>query len=285
MTYASLGTFTFISGFFLKKKDVRTIDDCKKFYITRFKRFWIPFFLSALTLWIIGGVVGKPWFTSPLNFALSLVGLSCFWGPLPSTLWFMVMMVLCYLLTPVLLYNSNQGQRIVRCVILMSILIVLYRLGHLDERLLVYIPMYLLGLCLPDSVTKAIRDHKIAVIIVTALLLGTVIVTNTLEGLLLYYVVVPIGYLFITGFSESLSSLMWVRNVASIVSYSSMNMYFFHRQMYLCAIFLFNISMFPNFHGATMPLWFAIMVIIPIIITVSYYLQKGYDRLLRMIKV
>lgn len=113
----------------------------------------------------------------------------------------MMMMVLCYFLTPVLLYNSNQGQRIVRCVILMSILIVLYRLGHLDERLWVYIPMYLLGLCLPDSVTKAIRDHKIAVIIDTALLLGTVIVTNTLEGLLLYYVVVPIGYLFITGFS------------------------------------------------------------------------------------
>ena len=285
MTYASLGTFTFISGFFLKKKDIRTIDDCKKFYITRFKRFWIPFFLSALTLWIIGGVVGKPWFTSPLNFAFSLVGLSCFWGPLPSTLWFMVMMVFCYLLTPILLYKSNQVQRIVRCVILMSILIVLYRLGHLDERLLVYIPMYLLGLCLPDSVTKAIRDHKIAVIIVTALLLGTVIVTNKLEGLLLYYVVVPIGYLFITGLSESLSSLTGVRNVANIVSYSSMNMYFFHRQMYLFAIFLFNISMFPNFHGATMPLWFAIMVVIPIIITVSYYLQKGYDRLLRMIKV
>lgn len=57
MTYASLGIFTFISGFFLKKKNIRTIDDCKKFYITRFKRFWIPFFLSALTLWIIGEVV------------------------------------------------------------------------------------------------------------------------------------------------------------------------------------------------------------------------------------
>ena len=285
MTYASLGTFTFISGFFLKKKEIRSIDDCKKFYITRLKRFWIPFFVSALTLWIIGGVVGKPWFTTPLNFVLSLVGLSCFWGPLPSTLWFMVMMMLCYLITPVLLYNSNRCQTIVRCVLLISLLIVLYMFGHLDERLLVYIPMYLLGLCLPDSVTKAIRDHKIAVVIVTALLLGIVIVTNRLEGLLLYYVVVPIGYIFIIGLSETLSSLMWVRNVASIVSYSSMNMYFFHRQMYLCAIFLFNISMFPNFHGATMPQWFAIIVVIPIIITVSYFLQIGYDRMLKMIKI
>ena len=285
MTYASLGTFTFISGYFLKKKEITNVADIKKFYFTRFKRFWIPFFISALTLWFIGGVVGKPWFTSTLNFVLSLVGLSCFWGPLPSTLWFMVMMVLCYLFTPVLLYKSNQGQRIVRSVLLMSILIAIYILGHLDERLLVYIPMYLLGLCLPDTFTKAIRNHKTVVIIVTALLLGAVIATNTLEGLLLYYVVVPIGYMFIIGLSETLSSLMWVRDVSSIVSYSSMNMYFFHRQMYLCAIFLFNISMFPNFHGATMPLWFAIIVVIPIIITVSYFLQKGYDRLLKMIKI
>ena len=285
ITYASLGTFTFISGYFLKKKELRSMDDCKKFYITRLKRFWIPFFISALTLWVIGGFVGKPWFTSPLNFGLSLVGLSCFWGPMPSTLWFMVMMVLCYLITPILLYKSNQGQRVVRSVLLMGLLVLLYRLGHLDERLLVYIPMYLLGLCLPDSFTKIIRDHKIAVVIVTALLLGTVIVTNKLEGLLLYYVVVPLGYPFIISLSEMVSSCLWVRNAANIVSYSSMNMYFFHRQMYLSAIFLFNISMFPNFHGATMPLWFAIIVVIPIIITVSYFLQKGYDRMLKMIKI
>ena len=285
ITYASLGTFTFISGYFLKKKEIRSMDGCKKFYITRLKRFWIPFFLSALTLWIIGGVVGKPWFTSPLNFILSLVGLSCFWGPLPSTLWFMVMMVYCYLITPILLFKSNQGQRIVRSVLLMCLLVILYRLGYLDERLLVYMPMYLLGLCLPDSVTQAIRDHRYAVVIVTALLLGTVIVINKLEGLLLYYVVVPIGYPFIISLSETVSSCQWVRNAANIVSYSSMNMYFFHRQMYLCAIFLFNISMFPSFHGATMPLWFAIIVIIPIIITVSYFLQKGYDRVLKTIKI
>lgn len=285
ITYASLGTFTFISGYFLKKKELRSMDGCTKFYITRLKRFWIPFFISALTLWVIGGFVGKPWFTSPLNFGLSLVGLSCFWGPMPSTLWFMVMMVLCYLITPILLYKSNQGQRVVRSVLLMGLLVLLYRLGHLDERLLVYIPMYLLGLCLPDSFTKIIRDHKIAVVIVTALLLGTVIVTNKLEGLLLYYVVVPLGYPFIISLSEMVSSCLWVRNAANIVSYSSMNMYFFHRQMYLSAIFLFNISMFPNFHGATMPLWFAIIVVIPIIITVSYFLQKGYDRMLKMIKI
>lgn len=285
ITYASLGTFTFISGYFLKKKELRSMDDCKKFYITRLKRFWIPFSISALTLWVIGGFVGKPWFTSPLNFGLSLVGLSCFWGPMPSTLWFMVMMVLCYLITPILLYKSNQGQRVVRSVLLMGLLVLLYRLGHMDERLLVYIPMYLLGLCLPDSFTKIIRDHKIAVVIVTALFLGTVIVTNKLEGLLLYYVVVPLGYPFIISLSEMVSSCLWVRNAANIVSYSSMNMYFFHRQMYLSAIFLFNISMFPNFHGATMPLWFAIIVVIPIIITVSYFFQKGYDRMLKMIKI
>lgn len=285
MTYASLGTFTFISGYFLKKKELRSMNDCKKFYITRLKRFWIPFFISALTFWVIGEVVGKPWFTSPLNFGLSLVGLSCFWEPMPSTLWFMVMMVLCYLITPILLYKSNQGQRVVRAVLLMGLLVLLYRLGHLDERLLVYIPMYLLGLCLPDSFTQTIRDHKIEVVIVTALLFGTVIVTSKLEGLLLNYAVVPIGYPFIISLSEILSSSQGMREAASVVSYSSMNMYFFHRQMYLCSIFLFNISMFPNFHGATMPLWFAIIVVIPIIFTVSYFLQKGYDRMLKMIKI
>ena len=102
------------------------------FYISRLKRFWIPFFISALSLWIIGAVVGKPWFTSPMNFILSILGLSMFKGPMPSTLWYMVMMVFFYLITPLWLYKRNYRTSLIKSVSLFLLLVILYKVNWLD---------------------------------------------------------------------------------------------------------------------------------------------------------
>ena len=101
--YASLATFTFLSGYFLKNKSFGKDGDSYRFYMGRLKRFWIPFFIACTSLYIIGAVVGKPWFESPQNFVLSLCGLSIFFLPLPGTLWYMVMLLFFYILTPAIM--------------------------------------------------------------------------------------------------------------------------------------------------------------------------------------
>ena len=277
VTYASLGTFAFISGYFLKNKRMESLEDLKRFYISRLKRFWIPFFVSALSLWIIGAEVGKPWFTSPMNFILSILGLSMFKRPMPSTLWYMVMMVFFYLITPLWLYKRNYRSSLIKSVCLFLLLVVLYKVNWLDYRILVYAPMYFLGLCLPDSFSCFFRRNKYIVVIVTATLMGLLVMSPNIEGFALYYASAIIGYPLIISLSEILSSLAFVRNISGFISYSSMNMYLFHRQIYLFALFAFNISLFPNFHGATIPLWIAVLIVIPAIVIISFLLQRGYD--------
>lgn len=71
-----------------------------------------------------------------------------------------------------------------------------------------------------------------------------------------------------------------VNQLSSFFSYSSMNMYLFHRQIYLAALFFANYRMFPNFHGAVIPLWFAFIFVIPFIIAFSFFSQKYYDKMI-----
>ena len=50
ITLGVLSTFTFLSGYFLKKYSIASFADVKSFYLKRFKRFWIPFFIASLTV-------------------------------------------------------------------------------------------------------------------------------------------------------------------------------------------------------------------------------------------
>ena len=136
--------------------------------------------------------------------------------------------------------------------------------------------MYFLGLCLPDSFSCFFRRNKYIVVIVTATLMGLLVMSPNIEGFALYYASAIIGYPLIISLSEILSSLAFVRSISGFISYSSMNMYLFHRQIYLFALFAFNISLFTNFHGATIPLWIAVLIVIPAIVIISFLLQRGY---------
>ena len=54
ITYSALGAFTFMSGFFLGKKECSPFD----FYISRFKRFYPLYFISIILL-TIGHFIGS----------------------------------------------------------------------------------------------------------------------------------------------------------------------------------------------------------------------------------
>jgi len=284
VTYGSLGTFTFVSGYFLKKKKMESFDDLKRFYFSRFQRFWVPFFISALSLYIIGAIVGKPWFASFFHFVLSLVGLDIFYKPMPGTLWYMVMLLFFYIITPLVLWPRNQLIRGAIPLLIFVIFLATYKAGYLDERILFYYPTYILGIFLSDDISSFIKKWKWYFLVLSLISL-IVLLHSDFEGFFLQYLINIIVYPLIFSLSAVLANISHFRFIGEKVSYSSMMMYLFHRQFYLVAVFLFNLQLFPNFHNAIIPLWAAYIIVIPIIIFSSFYFQKMYDKVINSKKI
>lgn len=277
VTVAALGTFSFISGFFLKKYKIENGSDVGKFFLARFKRLWILYFIASLMLYVASSFVGQPWYPSLSNFMLSLIGMSVFFQPLPATLWFMVMIMFFYLITPLLLAFRSKWQRIVVAVMILVALVALGYKGWVDTRVLCYYPMYALGLLLDVRVVDFIKRNALLAILGSGVVV--VIMYLLLYGLLFYSLFVCVaGLIAILGLSELMVRSVLIRKAGSFVSYSSMCMYFFHRHFYLAIVFLWNIGSTGNIREATFPIWFACLVVFPIIIFGCYTIQWGYDK-------
>lgn len=271
-----------MSAYFMKRKTINAWNDCKAFYVSRLKRFWFPFLLSATSLYVIGAVVHKPWFNSPLNFLLSLFGLSVFKGPLPSTLWFMVMMMFLYFLTPLWLAVKKKSVQLFMAVALMVALWMMNKNGWCDSRLLYYVPMYFAGLLLPNECLDYIEARKWLLLLLSlSVFIGFVYFAGETLSTTMMWLLEVIGAAMFFSLSSILSESSIVKQIASVVSYSSMNMYLFHRQIYLFFLFALNIGMFPNFHDATIPLWISLIIVIPSIILSSFLMQRVYDKMLK----
>lgn len=278
VTVAVLGTFSFVSGLFLKKYKMERGSDVGKFFIVRFKRFWILYFIASLLLYVASSCVGQPWYPSISNFILSLIGLSVFFQPLPATLWFMVMMMFFYLITPLILTFRRKEQRIVVVVTIYAALVALGYKGWVDERVLCYYPMYALGLLLNVSIVDFIKRNALLAILVGAV--GIAASYMLLYGLQYYFSLVCVaGLITIIGLSELMAKSAILGKVGSFISYSSLSMYFFHRHFYLAIVFLWNIGAVGNIREATFPIWFAYLVVCPIIIFGCYTIQRVYDKL------
>lgn len=280
VTAAVLGTFSFISGFFLKKHKIENGSDVGKFFLVRFKRFWILYFFASLSLYVASACVGQPWYPSISNFILSLIGLTVFFQPLPATLWFMVMMMFFYLVTPLILVLRRRGLRIAVAATIFVVLVALGCKGWVDDRVLCYYPMYALGLLLDVRIVDFIKRNALLAILGSGV--GLTLVSLLVYGSPYYSLLVcVVGLIAIIGLSELMAKKAVVGKVGSFVSYSSLSMYFFHRHFYLAIVFLWNIGAVGNIREATFPIWFAYLVVCPIIIFGCYTIQRVYDGIVK----
>ena len=274
---AMLGTFSFMSGFFLKKYNIENVADVGKFFLVRFKRFWILYFIASLSLYVASSFVGQSWYPSISNFILSLIGLSVFFQPLPATLWFMVMMIFFYLITPLILAFRRKGHRIVVAVSVFAALVALSYKGWVDTRVPCYYPMYALGLLLDGRVVDFIKRNSLLAILGSGVALTVILLL--LNGIPYYVLLVFVAVLIIIiGLSELMAKSAIIRRVGSFVSYSSLCMYFFHRHFYLVFVSLWNIGAGGNIREANFPIWFGFLVVCPIIIMGSFTIQRVYDK-------
>lgn len=278
-TTSVLGAFTFMSGFFLRKYKMDNFIEVKKFYIQRLKRFGLLYFIAALLLYSVSTLAGQPWYPSFTNFVLSLFGLTCFFQPLPPTLWYMVMIMLFYIITPPILSIQSIRGRMIVSIIIYALLMFLNSIDYLDERILCYFPMYALGLIINSKFVEFLKLHAFVTIIVAIVCLLPIIIFSYGYGynLLFSLLVCLAGFPIILGTSELLSKSVIVKSIATFISYSSLNMYLFHRHFYLGFLILWTGGNFSNIRDATFPMWFAFLVVCPCIIVSCYYIQKLYD--------
>lgn len=94
VTWGCLGTFTFISAYFLAgKNEFNNWTQIRAFYGKRLLRLYPLFVLSALTLLLIG-------FNNWEQTWKGVLGVSTFFAPQINTLWYVSMLIGFYLLTP-----------------------------------------------------------------------------------------------------------------------------------------------------------------------------------------
>ena len=103
ITMLMLGLFMFLSGYLLGKKEMKTLDDVKTFYKSRFWRFYLLYVASVVTFPITG-------FNRSLGVMFTtLTATSTFILPQPVTLWFLSMLAGFYILTPLIKRNIAWG--------------------------------------------------------------------------------------------------------------------------------------------------------------------------------
>ncbi len=277
ITVAVLGVFTFISGFFLKKYSVRSFSDALYFYKKRLIRLWWPFLVAASTMYIASFVGGSPWFENPMSFVMSLLGLSVFMLPLPSTFWYVSMLLLFYLLTPLMLFPKRRIWKYLLEIAIELAFIILWMNGITDFRYVLMYPMFVLGMAVNNSHIAVLKSNGwwVAGVSILLLVLSVIYPKNDLLIIVCWQVMVLPLLIIVSSF---LSKIEMVAKAGTFIAYSSMNMYLFHRHVYLFLVLMLNIHSLSSIRDATMPLWFGWLIALPLIIVLSYFLQKAYDR-------
>lgn len=280
-TAASLAVFTFMSGFFLGRYVIDRPSDVLHFYVNRFKRFWILYFIASFLLYLVSYIAGQPWYPSLTNLVLSLVGLTIFFPPLPPTMWYMVMLMFFYFLTPFVLYFKKSVCRAKLGGAFVLIFMILYSYGWVDNRVLNYFPFYVIGLCCTQKNMKALKEYTWSILLVCLIFLLICVVW--IDLFVPQFLIMLIGGLVIMTFCFFLSKNAVIRNLSNRISFASMAMYFFHRHFFLAAVIIWNLGNLQNVRSLTMPIWFCVLVVCPIIVSGCFCIQKVYNLVMKRI--
>lgn len=142
-TVVALSLFVFLSGFLLAGGvGSKKLPSAAQFFKTRFLKIYPPFAVAALAFFVFHWI----------NFAtllrtLSLV--SMFWGPPAPTIWFIGMISIFYLLTPILIGLANKSKVLFLAgsFAFFAAFAIYANITHIaDVRVLLYFPAFILGI-------------------------------------------------------------------------------------------------------------------------------------------
>lgn len=287
ITDAMMGCFMFISGHFLQRYTVSSLGDALNFYRKRLSRFYLMFLFSALTIYLGGKFMPNQMFESLQQLVLTMAGLTTLFPPHAGQFWFISMLMLFYLLTPVI--QIGGGNKKVVSSMAIFVFFVLWRLvmGEIGETVYVFFPIFSLGLITPSASIDAIKKKHLILPLLCMLwyalfrlelYLHTSMMIIRLSSIFLS---VAVGVLILLCLADLLArikngSFIWLMYS---ISYLSMSAYFFHRQIYSVTK-MGLVKIFGDLDS-----WMIYLVILPVTLFVSYLIQKVFDYFLSQKKV
>ena len=269
ITNGVLATFVFISGYFLGKKKFLNCYDIGEFYKRRFFHLYCPFFLSCLLMLILHYLYDAPYIASIQQFLLSLAGLSLLIPPAPWTTWFVVFIIPCYLMTPFLVRSKYRVQT---CIFTYAFVVVIQNVLknyfgiNSDERILEYLPIFLVALCLPYTIDTAFNMKKLLLSILLVFLLEILEVHFDSEY---KYVLFTLFIIVFLEMGKLINQCMLLKRIGMMMSSISMLSYLFHRQyLYIMKMILGDINMICMY-----------LIILPFFFIMLYMKKKKKKRL------
>jgi peptidoglycan/LPS O-acetylase OafA/YrhL len=271
LTVVVLGLFVLLSGFLIGRKDIKlTRAEVLEFYKNRLLRIYPPY-LFALLLFLVFRM-------ATLGSVLkSVFILSEVIGPPLFTLWFIVMLMGYYLLTPVLVALRPTPQKFIFfCLALLAALFALAEILHLsDPRMILYFPPFALGIFLagPQQLTLS-RSLPLLLGAAAAALGLSSLDAGPIESSLLSVPLALTLPLLVFVLMMKLDHRIKPVPLVSQIAYASFFMYLFHRPVYKLVTFVY---MPESDLGQIL---FLLGVCLPLVILLSWVGQKVYDTVL-----
>ena len=156
-------------------------------------------------------------------------------------------------------------------------LTVLYNRGIIDERLMRYMPIYVLGLYIKDL--RFSRKQWLLIAIGSLVAIVGFCLCN-IDRVILSCIIAVFGVAFLIALGFLLP-IKAMEKPIHFFAYSSMAAYLFHRQFFGIALFLFGIR---GFGEPYLPIWVALITLI-VVFAVSWAIQLVYDKIVSRILV
>lgn len=284
LTNTCLGLFTFASGYLLGQKysfGKGGNSNIWQFYYKRIIRIIPLFVLASVVLYLIG----LNGYKATMNGVLCI---SPFIKPRPKTLWYIPVLLFCYFITPIV-SRKNMVWRIgVGLALALAVWLLQKLISSVDWRLSFYLFFYLLGLVTSPYFNWKFEKTPYVKLFTVIVFCVLAIICLWISPTVLYKkVVAGIGVFAVLFVCEFFASLCFKRvSPASIfnrivlnVSYASMACYMFHRLFFWLGERIFN----PDLSWVK---WLYMAgLIYPIMLVLSFGIQKGYDSLVGFIKL
>ena len=272
LTVTVLGLFTFLSGYLLARSPMRLRAlELKRFYAKRLLRIYPLYLLALLAFWALG--------IADRGIALkAALGMSMVYGPPPSTLWFITMILVFYLIAPLLIALREASVRFLLASLAIFAVAVLF--GHAasgDIRIAEYFPAFALGVWWAHHGQRATARTCLAATVSAAAACGLSLALAVDPQFSLWAMpLASFGALavFLLASLLPLSRDGRLVRAAALVSYASFAMYLFHRVVYKELHALYD----PG-SGAAGLAWL-VLVCLPCVIVAAFLVQKAYDGVL-----
>ena len=273
VTVMVLGLFTFLSGFLLARAPMRLrAPDLKRFYVKRFLRIYPLYLLALLAFWALG--------ISDRGIALkAALGISMVYGPPPSTLWFITMILVFYLIAPLLIALREATARfLLASLAIFAVTLVFGRAASGDIRIAEYFPAFALGVWWANHAQgTGLRAGLAATLAAAAAWALSMALAADPQFSLWAMPLATFGALavFLLAGRMPLANEGGLVRAATLLSYASFAMYLFHRVVYKGLHALYDPA------SPALGLAYLLVVCLPVVILAAFLVQRGYDRSLQ----